>query len=113
MDIFMGQSGPWAHLAAAPSSLLWNYLPALSSKAQPRNGSSPPLGAVPLGSRTCPLPSHSSHQTVLGGSSHGQPEREDGFLPQPCDFLGAEFLLPTALSTLREPRAPKPGPALV
>ncbi|XP_032261284.1 uncharacterized protein LOC116633090 [Phoca vitulina] len=101
----MSQSGPWAHLAAAPASLLWNYPPALSPSAQPRKGPTPPWGAVPLRSRTT-SPARAGIRQLLEAHHIGS-HREDGFLPQPCDFFRAEFLPPTAPSTLRGPWAPQ------
>ncbi|ELK09889.1 hypothetical protein PAL_GLEAN10009932 [Pteropus alecto] len=52
-------------------------------------------------------------QLLEGRHLGSQQRREDGSLPQPCDFFRGEFLLPTAPSTRGGPQAPKPGPALV
>lgn len=89
----------------APASLLWNYPPALSPSAQPRKGPTPPWGAVPLRSRTT-SPARAGIRQLLEAHHIGS-HREDGFLPQPCDFFRAEFLPPTAPSTLRGPWAPQ------
>lgn len=83
----------------ASASWLQNYPPAQS-------GTNPTLG-----SRTH-FPSQSRDQTTLGGSPIGS-GREDGPLPQPCDFSRDKCLLPNAPSTLWGPQAPKPGPALL